>query len=93
MKRPTEVKLTNPPEDIISSVKFGPKTNQYLLGSSWDGTLRFYDVTKNAMRQKFVTDSPILDCAFMVRIHSYFLCIVAYYLFLGYCSCCLWLIG
>jgi len=54
-------------------VKFGPKSNQYMAASSWDGTLRFYDVPANQMRQKFLQDAPILDCAFMVRsIHTYF---------------------
>ena len=65
--RPTEVKLNNPPEDAISAVKFGPKTNQYLIASAWDGTVRFYDVVNNAMRQKFVEDMPVLDVAFMVN--------------------------
>jgi len=71
--RPPEFKLNNPPEDLISAVKFGPKSNQYMAASSWDGTLRFYDVPANQMRQKFLQDAPILDCAFMVRsIHTYF---------------------
>lgn len=65
--RPTEVKLNNPPEDAISAVKFGPKTNQYLIASAWDGTVRFYDVVNNAMRQKFAEDMPVMDVAFMVR--------------------------
>lgn len=65
--RPTEVKLNNPPEDAISAVKFGPKTNQYLIASAWDGTVRFYDVVNNAMRQKFVEDMPVMDVAFMVN--------------------------
>ncbi|XP_018799099.1 PREDICTED: mitotic checkpoint protein BUB3 [Bactrocera latifrons] len=67
--RPTEVKLNNPPEDAISAVKFGPKTNQYLIASAWDGTVRFYDVVNNAMRQKFVEDMPVMDVAFMDIVH------------------------
>ncbi|XP_062122173.1 mitotic checkpoint protein BUB3 [Drosophila sulfurigaster albostrigata] len=66
---PSEFKLNNPPEDLISAVKFGCKSNQYLAASSWDGTLRFYDVAANSMRQKFVQDAPILDCAFMDIVH------------------------
>lgn len=66
--RPTEVKLNNAPEDWISTVRFGPKSNQYLIASSWDGTLRFYDVINNAVRQKFVQDAPVLDVTFMVSI-------------------------
>ncbi|XP_016989081.1 mitotic checkpoint protein BUB3 [Drosophila rhopaloa] len=67
--RPPEFKLNNPPEDLISAVKFGPKSNQYMAASSWDGTLRFYDVAANQMRQKFLQDAPILDCAFMDIVH------------------------
>jgi len=67
--KPTEVKLSSPPEDAISAVKFGPNTNQYLIVSAWDGTVRFYDVPANAMRQKFSTESPILDAAFMDIVH------------------------
>nr|AAD13398.1 mitotic checkpoint control protein Bub3 [Drosophila melanogaster]AAD44035.1 mitotic checkpoint control protein [Drosophila melanogaster] len=67
--RPPEFKLNNPPEDLISAVKFGPKSNQYMAASSWDGTLRFYDVPANQLRQKFVQDAPLLDCAFMDIVH------------------------
>ncbi|EDV92703.1 mitotic checkpoint protein BUB3 [Drosophila grimshawi] len=66
---PSEFKLNNPPEDLISAVKFGSKSNQYMAASSWDGTLRFYDVAANSMRQKFVQEAPILDCAFMNIVH------------------------
>lgn len=66
--RPTEVKLNSAPEDWISTVRFGPKSNQYLIASSWDGTVRFYDVMNNAVRQKFVQDAPVLDVTFMVSI-------------------------
>ncbi|XP_023170843.1 mitotic checkpoint protein BUB3 [Drosophila hydei] len=66
---PSEFKLNNPPEDLISAVKFGSKSNQYMAASSWDGTLRFYDVAANSMRQNFVQDAPILDCAFMNIVH------------------------
>lgn len=67
--RPTEVKLNNCPEEPISSVKFGPKTNQFVAASSWDGTVRFYDLQHNAMRHKFTQDSPVLDLAFMDIVH------------------------
>lgn len=68
--RPTEVKLNNAPEDLISTVRFGPKSNQYLIASSWDGTVRFYDVVNNAVRQKFVQEAPVLDVTFMVSIKN-----------------------
>lgn len=76
---PSEFKLNNPPDDLISAVKFGSKSNQYLAASSWDGTLRFYDVAANSMRQKFVQDAPILDCAFMVCVNYIDICISQFY--------------
>lgn len=76
---PSEFKLNNPPDDLISAVKFGSKSNQYLAASSWDGTLRFYDVAANSMRQKFVQDAPILDCAFMVCQSYIDICISQFY--------------
>jgi hypothetical protein len=66
MKSQTEYKLKSPPEDAISSVKFGPNTNQFLLVSSWDGTVRLYDVTTNNLRHKYAHESPVLDCCFTV---------------------------
>lgn len=66
--RPTEIKLNNAPDDWISTVRFGPNSNQYLVASSWDGTVRFYDVANNAMRQKFVQVAPVLDVTFMVSL-------------------------
>lgn len=70
MGRPTEIKLNNPPSDVISAVKFGPDSNQYLISSSWDGSVRFYDVVNNSMRQKFLHDAPVLDVAFVDIVHA-----------------------
>ncbi|KAJ3663012.1 hypothetical protein Zmor_007324 [Zophobas morio] len=67
MKSQTEYKLKSPPEDAISAVKFGPNTNQFLLVSSWDGTVRLYDVTTNNLRHKYTHDAPVLDCCFTER--------------------------
>lgn len=36
----SEYQLDNPPTDGISAVKFGPKSSQLLLASSWDGSVR-----------------------------------------------------
>lgn len=66
MKSQTEYKLKSPPEDAISSVKFGPHTNQFLLVSSWDGNVRLYDVTSNNLRHKYAHDCAVLDCCFTV---------------------------
>lgn len=68
IKSQTEYKLKSPPEDAISSVKFGPNTNQFLLVSSWDGYVRLYDVIANSLRHKYSHNSPVLDCCFTVNI-------------------------
>lgn len=67
MDRKMEVPLAQPPTDIISSVKFAPNSNQYLLVSSWDGTVRMYDTSADSLRQKYLHDAPVLDCAFQVH--------------------------
>jgi WD40 repeat protein len=63
----TEFKLKTPPEDGISSVKFGPNSSQFLLVSSWDSTVRLYDVITNNMRLKYTHDRPVLDICFQVK--------------------------
>ncbi|PSN38337.1 Mitotic checkpoint protein BUB3 [Blattella germanica] len=67
----TEFKLKTPPEDGISSVKFGPNSAQFLLVSSWDNTVRLYDVITNSMRLKYSHDRPVLDVCFQDAVHSY----------------------
>lgn len=65
-----EYKLNQGPEDGISAVKFSPSTAQFLLVSSWDCTVRLFDVTGNTMRMKYQHTAPVLDCAFYVG-HSF----------------------
>lgn len=61
-----EYKLNQGPEDSISAVKFSPSTTQFLLVSSWDCTVRLFDVGGNTMRMKYQHTAPVLDCAFYV---------------------------
>ncbi|TNN83744.1 Mitotic checkpoint protein BUB3 [Liparis tanakae] len=61
-----EYKLNQGPEDSISAVKFSPSATQFLLVSSWDGTVRLFDVGANTMRMKYQHTAPVLDCAFYV---------------------------
>lgn len=68
IKSQTEYKLKSAPEDTISSVKFAPNSNQFLLVSAWDGTVRLYDIQQNSFRHKYSYDLPILDCCFTVSI-------------------------
>ncbi|CAG4939583.1 unnamed protein product [Parnassius apollo] len=67
----TEFKLKSLPEDAISSVKFAPKSNQFLLVSSWDCSVRLYDVTANIERHKYNHELPVLDVCFRDAVHSY----------------------
>ncbi|KAK4512800.1 uncharacterized protein ATC70_003507 [Mucor velutinosus] len=64
MNDPTQIELKNPPKDGISNVCFHPTDPDCLLVSSWDKTLRLYNVEKNELLQLFNTDSAILDCCF-----------------------------
>lgn len=66
MDRKAEIQLNNAPNDVISSVKFGPTSSQFLLVGSWDCTVRLYDVVNNSMRQQYNHDAPVLDVAFQV---------------------------
>lgn len=67
-----EFKLNQTPDDGISSVKFSPNTSQFLLVSSWDTTVRLYDVPANTMRLKYQHSGAVLDCAFYVSVWSLF---------------------
>jgi cell cycle arrest protein BUB3 len=68
MERKPETQINQAPGDVISATKFSPNTNQFLLVSSWDTSVRLYDVANNNLRQKYYHDAPVLDCAFQVRI-------------------------
>lgn len=61
----SEFQLKDAPKDGISSVDFSPSLSNYLLASSWDGTLRIYDVNENSMKNKFDDKLPFLDCCYV----------------------------
>lgn len=69
----TEFKLNNPPGDGITSVKFGPNSSQFLLVSSWDNTVRLYDILTNNMRLKYEHDMAVLDSCFQVSLITLYL--------------------
>ncbi|XP_070541282.1 mitotic checkpoint protein BUB3-like [Ptychodera flava] len=71
MPEPNEYKLNQCPGDGISAVKFGPNTSQFLLVSSWDSTVRLYDISANIMRTKYTHSDPVLDCCFHDQTHTY----------------------
>ncbi|XP_065304713.1 mitotic checkpoint protein BUB3 [Dermacentor albipictus] len=68
---PNEFRLHNVPTDAISSLQFGPNSNQFLLVSAWDGTVRLYDVSSNTMRLKYSHKGPVLDCSFQDAVHAW----------------------
>lgn len=68
---PNEFKLNQLPSDCISCVRFGPNSSQFLLVSSWDCTVRLYDVTSNTMRVKYSHSAPVLDCCFQDAVHVF----------------------
>lgn len=65
---PNEFQLKNPPNDGISNVKFGPNSSQFLLVSSWDSSVRLYDIVANNKRMEYFHSAPVLDCCFHVSI-------------------------
>lgn len=67
----SETKLNSTPDDGISAVKFAPNSSQFLLVSSWDCTVRLYDINENFMRMKYVHSTPVLDCCFQDAVHVF----------------------
>jgi cell cycle arrest protein BUB3 len=65
----TEFELNGPPSDGISNLRFGQK-GEYLLVSSWDSTVRLYDVTRNQMKLQYNHKAAVLDCSFTDTFHS-----------------------
>jgi len=63
MQQPQEFELSSPPADGISNVTFCPDT-PLLLVSSWDATVRLYDVINNVPRTHYRHKAAVLDCSF-----------------------------
>ncbi|CAN7999283.1 unnamed protein product [Ixodes pacificus] len=68
---PNEFRLQQSPTDAISSLQFGPNSNQFLLVSSWDSNVRLYDVVSNTVRLKYSHKRPVLDCTFQDAVHAW----------------------
>jgi cell cycle arrest protein BUB3 len=67
----SEFKLHNAPNDGISAVKFSPNGSEFLLASSWDNTVRMYDVDHNTMVYQYKHSMAVFDCAFHDVNHAY----------------------
>ncbi|XP_022154874.1 mitotic checkpoint protein BUB3.3-like [Momordica charantia] len=50
-------------QDAISTIQFAPHSNN-LLASSWDSSLRLYDVDSSAPRLEAPSEAALLDCCF-----------------------------
>ncbi|KAL5553703.1 hypothetical protein UlMin_041104 [Ulmus minor] len=53
----------NPIRDAISSVRFAPISNNLLI-SSWDNSLRLFDVGSSVLRLEASDEASLLDCCF-----------------------------
>eukprot|EP00640_Fibrocapsa_japonica_P003122 CAMPEP_0113944414 /NCGR_PEP_ID=MMETSP1339-20121228/34406_1 /TAXON_ID=94617 /ORGANISM="Fibrocapsa japonica" /LENGTH=333 /DNA_ID=CAMNT_0000949619 /DNA_START=85 /DNA_END=1086 /DNA_ORIENTATION=+ /assembly_acc=CAM_ASM_000762 len=62
--------LNGPPTDGISSVTFGPSSNN-LLASSWDSCVYLYDAGANVRLASFPCKAAVLDCCFWDPQHGF----------------------
>ncbi|CAN4124549.1 unnamed protein product [Withania somnifera] len=60
---PVSLNLENPIRDAISRIRFAPHSNN-LLVSSWDSSLRLYDVDNSKLRMDTPGEAALLDCCF-----------------------------
>jgi len=63
--------LSSPPFDSIAQVRFSPTNPDQLLVSSWDTTVRLYDVVANEQKAKFDHRAAVLACTFGDATHAY----------------------
>lgn len=60
----------SPITDAISRVRFAPISNNLLI-SSWDSSLRLFDVSGSVLRLDFQGDVQLLDCCFQDELVAY----------------------
>ncbi|KAA1475065.1 WD40 repeat-like protein [Dentipellis sp. KUC8613] len=66
-----QIELTSPPLDSVSSLRFSPSNPNHLLASSWDTTVRYYDIAANEQRAKFDHRAAVLAVAWQDGGHAY----------------------
>eukprot|EP00039_Didymoeca_costata_P001289 m.51271 g.51271 ORF g.51271 m.51271 type:complete len:324 (-) comp10723_c0_seq1:1255-2226(-) len=66
-----EFELVSPPEDGISALQFSPGPANVLMASSWDQTIRLYDIASNVLRSQMHAGAPALDCCFSNPIQGF----------------------
>ncbi|KAK6242690.1 hypothetical protein SCA6_008079 [Theobroma cacao] len=59
----TCLEFENPIRDAISRIRFSPQSNNLLI-SSWDSSLRLYDVECSQLRLEAPSEAALLDCCF-----------------------------
>ncbi|KAK7685502.1 hypothetical protein QCA50_011366 [Cerrena zonata] len=59
-----QIELSSPPFDGISTVRFAPTNPSQLLVSSWDTSVRLYDVDTNEQKAKFDHRAAVLTTCF-----------------------------
>ena len=60
-----EFELGQPPTDGITNLVFSPAPNSaLLLCSSWDNSVRLYDVAQNSLQAMYTHPYAVLDCCF-----------------------------
>ncbi|KAJ1543725.1 mitotic spindle checkpoint protein Bub3, partial [Cladochytrium tenue] len=64
-KMASQTELFDPPVDGISSVQFSPTDPNLLLASSWDKTVRLYDVASRQVQFRYAHRAAVLDAAFV----------------------------
>lgn len=66
----SEVKLERPPDDGITAVQFSPSSSRHLLASSWDCSVRLYDVHANSVQTMYSHAAAVLTCCFKDATHA-----------------------
>jgi cell cycle arrest protein BUB3 len=67
----SEIQIEQPPSDAISNVRFSTTTSQYLLVSSWDASVRLYDIEANKLKHSYNHSLAVLDCYYKDMNQSY----------------------
>ncbi|KAG5645741.1 hypothetical protein DXG03_005437 [Asterophora parasitica] len=68
--------LPSPPFDSISALRYSPTNPDHLLVSSWDTSVRLYEVGEKGVREseakaKFDHRAPVLACTFSDATHAF----------------------
>ncbi|CAL8092106.1 unnamed protein product [Calicophoron daubneyi] len=66
-----QYKLSSLPNDGVSAVRFQPgkAAPQFLVASSWDCSVRVYDVASGSQRMIYQHSTPVLDTTFSDTVH------------------------